>query len=67
MLITLAIASAFGGLGIVLSIVGYFLFDLVEWRIDFAEEIRKGNIAAAVVVAAFVIGVCFIVGRAIGS
>lgn len=67
MVTTLAIAAAFGGLGIVLSIVGYFLFDLVEWRINFAEEIRKGNVAAAVVVAAFVIGVCFIVGRAIGS
>lgn len=67
MLTALAIAAAFGGLGIVLSVVGYFLFDLVEWRINFAEEIRKGNIAAAVVVAAFVLGICFIVGRAIGS
>jgi uncharacterized membrane protein YjfL (UPF0719 family) len=67
MLTALSIAAAFGGLGIVLSVVGYFLFDLVEWRIDFAAEIRKGNIAAAVVVAAFVLGICFIVGRAIGS
>ncbi len=67
MLTTLAIAAAFGGLGIVLSVVGYFLFDLVEWRINFAEEIRKGNVAAAIVVAGFILGICFIVGRAIGS
>lgn len=67
MLTALGIAACFGGLGIVLSVVGYFLFDLVEWRIDFAEEIRKGNVAAAIVVAGFILGICFIVGRAIGS
>lgn len=67
MLTALGIAAMFGGLGIVLSVLGYFLFDLVEWRINFAEEIRKGNVAAAIVVAGFIIGICFIVGRAIGS
>jgi uncharacterized membrane protein YjfL (UPF0719 family) len=66
-LTALGIASLFGALGIVLSVVGYFLFDLVEWRINFAEEIRKGNVAAAIVVAGFILGICFIVGRAIGS
>jgi putative membrane protein len=67
MLESLGIASLFGVLGIVLSVVGYFLFDLAEWRIDFAGEIKKGNIAASIVIAAFIIGICFIVGRAIGS
>jgi len=67
MWLSLGFAALFGLLGILLSVVGYFLFDLVEWRIDFASEIKKGNIAAAIVVAAFVIGVCFIVGRAIGG
>lgn len=67
MWLSLGFAALFGGLGIVLSVVGYFLFDLVEWRIDFASEIRKGNIAAAIVVAAFIVGVCFIVGRAVGG
>ena len=67
MLTGLGIAALFGGLGIALSIAGYFLFDLVEWRINFADEIKKGNLAAALVVSAFIVGVCFIVGRAIGS
>jgi Domain of Unknown Function (DUF350). len=67
MLVAIGIAALYGGLGIVLSIVGYFLFDLVEMRIDFAGEIRKGNIAAAIVIAAFIVGICFIVGRAVGS
>ena len=61
------VASLFGSVGLVLSIVGYFLFDFLEWRIDFAQEIKKGNMAAAAVMAAFILGICFIVGRAIGS
>ena len=67
MWLSLGFAALFGCLGIVLSVVGYFVFDLVEWRIDFAAEIKKGNTAAAIVIAAFVLGVCFIVGRAIGG
>ena len=67
MWVGIGIAALYGGLGIVLSIIGYFLFDAVERRIDFASEIKKGNTAAAIVIAAFVIGICFIVGRAIGS
>ncbi|MBN8603131.1 MAG: DUF350 domain-containing protein [Planctomycetes bacterium] len=67
MLISFAIAAGFGGLGIVLSVIGYFLFDLVEWRIDFADEIKKGNVAAALVMGLFILGICFIIGRAIGS
>lgn len=67
MLTALAFAAAFGGLGIVLSVAGYFLFDLIEWRINFADEIKRDNRSAAIVVAAFILGICFIVGRAIGS
>ena len=67
MLTALSFAAMYGGLGICLAIVGYFLFDLVEWRINFADEIKKGNHAAAIVVAAVIIGICFIVGRAVGS
>ncbi len=63
----LGIAALFGGLGIVMCVLGYKLFDLVETRIDFADEIKKGNVAAAVVIAAFLVGICFIIGRAVGS
>lgn len=61
------IAALYGGVGIVMSVIGYKLFDLVETRIDFADEIKKGNLAAAVVMGAFLGGICFIIGRAIGS
>lgn len=67
MWIALGIAALFGGLGILLSFVGYKVFDLLDTRIDYAEEIKKGNLAAAVLLGAFIIGICFIIGRAVGS
>jgi uncharacterized membrane protein YjfL (UPF0719 family) len=63
----LGISAAYGVLGILLSAFGYKLFDLIETKVDFAEEIRKGNMAVAIVVAAFLIGICYIIGRTVGS
>ena len=67
MLEHIGIAAAFGCVGILMSALGYKLFDLIETKIDFAEEIRKGNVAAAIVMAGFLIGICFIIGRTVGS
>ena len=67
MLLALGFAAAYGVIGIILAIAGYFLFDLVEWRINFAEQIKAGNMAVALIVAAFILGICFIVGRSIGA
>lgn len=64
---SIGFAALFGFLGIFLSAIGYRLFDLIETRINFAEEIKKGNMAAAVVVGGFILGICFIVGRAVGG
>jgi len=64
---SLGMAALYGLLGIILSFVGYKAFDLAETRIDFADEIKKGNVAAAIVIAGFLIGICFIIGRAVGS
>ncbi len=64
---SLLIAALFGGLGIIMTAAGYKLFDLIETKVDFAEEIRKGNVAAAMVIVAFLLGICFIIGRAVGS
>jgi uncharacterized membrane protein YjfL (UPF0719 family) len=63
----LGFAAMYGALGVVLSFVGYKVFDIVETKIDFAAEIRKGNVAAAMVIGAFLIGICYIIGRAVGS
>jgi uncharacterized membrane protein YjfL (UPF0719 family) len=61
------ISTLFGMLGILMSALGYKLFDLIDTKVDFAEEIRKGNMAAAVVVASFMIGICYIIGRTVGN
>ena len=67
MLHSLGTSVLFGIVGILLAIVGYKLFDLVETKIDFADEVRKGNTAVAILVGAFILGICFIVGKAVGS
>lgn len=64
---SLGFASMFGILGILLATLGYKMFDWIETKIDFADEIKKGNIAAAIVVGSFIIGICVIIGRAVGS
>lgn len=64
---SLLVSTLFGALGILMSAFGYKLFDLIETKVDFAEEIKKGNMAVAVVVAAFLIGICYIIGRTVGS
>lgn len=67
MLQSLGFAAAFGALGILLAILGYKLFDLIETKIDFADEIKKGNVAVAIVVGSFLVGICIVIGRAVGS
>jgi hypothetical protein len=47
--------------------IGYKLFDLIETKIDFADEIKKGDLAVALLVGSFLIEVCIVIGRAVGS
>ncbi len=61
------ISAVFGTLGILMSVLGYKLFDLVETKIDFAEEIKKGNLAVALVMSSFLAGICYIIGRTVGG
>ena len=59
-------AGAFGLLGILLTILGYKLFDWLAPKIDVQEELaQKQNIAVAIVVAAVIIGVSMVVAAAI--
>ena len=67
MWIGMGMAALYGLMGILLCAVGYKLFDWIETKIDFADEIKKGNIACAIVIAGFLIGICIIIGHAVGS
>ena len=64
---SILVSTLFGTLGVLMSAFGYKLFDLSETKVDFAEEIRKGNMAAALVVASFLAGIYYIIGRTVGS
>jgi putative membrane protein len=50
----------FGIVGIALLLVGYFLFDFLCRRIDIQEQLNKGNMAIAIVVAALLFSIAFI-------
>lgn len=51
----------FGIVGIVLLIVGYCVFDKVLTKIDFNEELKNKNIAAAIVISGFMIAIGIII------
>jgi putative membrane protein len=55
----------FGLLGIVMVVIGFKVFDWLIRKIDIEEEVSKGNIAAAILGAAVVIGISIIVAAAI--
>lgn len=55
----------FGTIGIILAIVGFKLFDkLTPGKLD-EEILQKQNIAAAILAAAFILGICIIVAAAV--
>lgn len=63
-IILLNIVYAF--IGLVVLILAYKLFDLVESRIDFAEQINKGNMAASVFISSVMIALAIIIAGALG-
>ena len=52
----------YAALGVVLMFVSYKLFDKLSPKINFEEELKKGNIAVAIFVAALFIAIAIIVG-----
>lgn len=57
----------FSGLGIILAIVGFKLFDAVIPSSLEKEICEKNNIAAAILAAAVVLGICIIVAYVVAS
>jgi uncharacterized membrane protein YjfL (UPF0719 family) len=58
---------AFGLLAILLVIAGYKIFDIVLKRLDFDEEIKKGNLAMAIVVGSFILGLCYVIAHVVST
>jgi putative membrane protein len=57
----------FGAIGIVLAFIGFKLFDMLTPGKLEEEIVQKQNMAAAILGAAIVVGICLIVARAVGS
>ena len=52
-------------LGVILMWVTYRLFDRLTPQVDFAGELKKGNIAVAIFIAALFISIAIIIGHAL--
>lgn len=54
----------FGIVGIVLSIIGFKLFDWIT-PVSFDKELEKGNVAVGILCGAIVLGICHVIATAI--
>jgi putative membrane protein len=62
----LMITLTHGGLGIVLGALSFKIFDKITPRIDVEKELaEKHNVAVAIVCAALILGICYIVASAV--
>ena len=60
-----AINFLYAGLGVLLMYVSYRLIDLLTPQVDFPEELKRGNIAVAIFIAALFLSIAVIVGGAL--
>ena len=61
------VAVIYGLVGIVLLIVGYKLFDWITPQIHVQKELSEKNAAVAIVVAALLLGIAYIVAHVVGG
>jgi len=62
----LVLNLVYAALGVVLMYVSYRVIDKLTPQVDFPEELKRGNIAVAIFIAALFLSIALIVGRAIG-
>jgi uncharacterized membrane protein YjfL (UPF0719 family) len=62
----LGLNLVYAALGVVLMWVAYRVIDRMTPEVDFPAELRRGNVAVAIFIAALFISIALIVGRAIG-
>jgi uncharacterized membrane protein YjfL (UPF0719 family) len=61
----LVLNLVYAALGVVLMYVSYRIIDRLTPEVDFPAELKRGNIAVAIFIAALFISIALIVGRAI--
>ena len=61
----IALNFLYAALGLVLMFMSYRIVDWVTPNVDFPEELKKGNTAVAIVIAAIFISIALIIGGAL--
>jgi putative membrane protein len=61
----LASSAVFGVIGLVLLIVGYKLFDFLTPSLHFQDELKKGNMAVALVVSVLLASIAYIASNVV--
>jgi uncharacterized membrane protein YjfL (UPF0719 family) len=59
--------TAFGVVAILLIILGYITFDKMTPKLDFSDLLHKGNIALAIVMGSFILGLCHVVASVVSA
>jgi uncharacterized membrane protein YjfL (UPF0719 family) len=57
----------FGLIGIALLLAGYWLFDLITPKIDVQKELCEKNLAVAIVVAALLMSIAYVVASVVSA
>jgi uncharacterized membrane protein YjfL (UPF0719 family) len=58
----IAMNFLYGVLGVVLMFISYRVIDKLTPEVNFADELRKGNVAVAIFIAAIFLAIAIIVG-----
>lgn len=64
-LAVIALNAVYAVLGVVLMWVSYRLFDRLTPEVDFPQELKRGNIAVAIFIAALFIAIALVVAGAL--
>ena len=63
----LAATLAFGLIAILLVVIGYKVFDKLTPKLDFDDLLIKGNVAMAIVIGGFILGLCHVVAQVVSA
>jgi len=58
---------AFGIVAVLLVVMGYKFFDYMTPKLPFDESIKNGNVAAAIMIGSFILGLCYVISRVIAA
>jgi len=62
---TIGLNILYAVIGVVLMFLSYKVFDLLSPKISFEDELKKGNVAVAIFIAALFISIALIIGNSL--